>query len=92
MVCEHGACSKQPACLRNAAVTGTSPAANDRSNRQQRRCVYMKQNNYGKGSIYQRQYGRWAAAVCSRDPVTGMDLPAKSKGSDAIHGLTAQSI
>lgn len=51
----------------------------------------MKQSNYGKGSVYQRQYGRWAAAVCSRDPVTGIDLPAKSKGFDSIHGLTAQS-
>ncbi|SDF75276.1 MULTISPECIES: hypothetical protein [Sporomusa] len=41
----------------------------------------MKQSNYGKGSIYQRQYGR----------SMGKDLPAKSKGTDAIHGLTAQS-
>lgn len=52
----------------------------------------MKQSNYGKGSIYQRQYGRWAAAVCSPDPVTGMYLPAKSKRSNSIHGLTAKSI
>jgi hypothetical protein len=52
----------------------------------------MKQSNYGKGSIYQRQYGRWAAAVCSRNSVTCMDLPDKSKGSDSIHGPTAKSI
>ena len=31
----------------------------------------MKTNTYGNGSIYRRQDGRWVAAVCSRDPVTG---------------------
>ena len=29
----------------------------------------MEQRNYGNGSIYRRQDGRWVAAVCSRDPV-----------------------
>jgi hypothetical protein len=41
----------------------------------------MKQSDYGKGSIYQRQFGRWM----------GKNLPAKSKGTDAIHVLTARS-
>lgn len=34
----------------------------------------MKQGNYGNGSIYRRQDGRWVAAVCSRDPVTGKSI------------------
>jgi len=31
----------------------------------------MEQRKYGNGSIYRRQDGRWVAAVCSRDSVTG---------------------
>jgi len=34
----------------------------------------MEQREYGKGSIYRRQDGRWVAAVCSRDPVTGKSI------------------
>ena len=52
----------------------------------------MEQNRFGKGSIDRHQDGHRVAAVCSRDPVTGMDLPAKSRGSNAIYGLTAKSI
>ena len=34
----------------------------------------MEQRKYGNGSIYRRQDGRWVAAVCSRDPVTGKSV------------------
>ena len=34
----------------------------------------MKTSTYGNGSIYRRQDGRWVAAVCSRDPVTGKTI------------------
>ena len=34
----------------------------------------MKTSTYGNGSIYRRQDGRWVAAVCSRDPVTGKSI------------------
>ncbi|MCM0759505.1 hypothetical protein M7775_13180 [Sporomusa sphaeroides DSM 2875] len=34
----------------------------------------MEQRKYGNGSIYRRQDGRWVAAVCSRDPVTGRTI------------------
>lgn len=34
----------------------------------------MKQGNYGNGSIYRRQDGRWVAAVCSCNPVTGKSI------------------
>ncbi|HML35121.1 hypothetical protein [Sporomusa sphaeroides] len=34
----------------------------------------MKTNTYGNGSVYRRQDGRWVAAVCSRDPVTGKSV------------------
>ena len=34
----------------------------------------MEQRNYGNGSVYRRQDGRWVAAVCSRDPVTGKSV------------------
>lgn len=34
----------------------------------------MERREYGNGSIYRRQDGRWVAAVCSRDPVTGKSI------------------
>jgi hypothetical protein len=34
----------------------------------------MEQRKYGNGSVYRRQDGRWVAAVCSRDPVTGKSI------------------
>ena len=34
----------------------------------------MEQRKYGNGSIYRRQDGRWVAAVCSRDPMTGESI------------------
>ncbi len=39
----------------------------------------MKQGNYGKGSIYRRQDGRWAAAVAKREqPLVTLGLTVKS--------------
>lgn len=34
----------------------------------------MEKRNYGNGSIYKRQDGRWVAAVCSCDPATGKSI------------------
>lgn len=47
----------------------------------------MKQNSFGKGSIYRRQDGRWVVAVCSRDPVTGKSIRRYSYGSTKLEAL-----
>lgn len=47
----------------------------------------MKQGNYGKGSTYRRQDGRWVVAVCSRDPVTGKSIRRYSYGSTKLEAL-----
>ena len=47
----------------------------------------MKQGNYGNGSIYRRQDGRWVAAVCSRDPVTGKTIRTYSYGKTKQEAL-----
>ena len=47
----------------------------------------MKQGNYGNGSIYRRQDGRWVAAVCSRDPVTGKTVRHYRYGKTKLEAL-----
>lgn len=47
----------------------------------------MEQRKYGNGSIYRRQDGRWVAAVCSRDPVTGKTIRTYSYGKTKQEAL-----
>jgi predicted RNase H-like HicB family nuclease len=47
----------------------------------------MKTSTYGNGSIYRRQDGRWVAAVCSRDPVTGKTIRTYSYGKTKQEAL-----
>lgn len=47
----------------------------------------MKTGNYGNGSVYRRQDGRWVAAVCSRDPVTGKSVRHYSYGKTKQEAL-----
>ena len=47
----------------------------------------MEQHKYGNGSIYRRQDGRWVAAVCSRDPVTGKSIRTYSYGKTKQEAL-----
>ena len=47
----------------------------------------MKTNTYGNGSVYRRQDGRWVAAVCSRDPVTGKSVRTYSYGKTKQEAL-----
>ncbi len=47
----------------------------------------MKTNTYGNGSVYRRQDGRWVAAVCSRDPVTGKTVRTYSYGKTKQEAL-----
>lgn len=47
----------------------------------------MEQHKYGNGSVYRRQDGRWVAAVCSRDPVTGKTVRTYSYGKTKQEAL-----
>lgn len=47
----------------------------------------MKTSTYGNGSIYRRQDGRWVAAVCSRDPVTGKSVRHYRYGRTKLEAL-----
>ncbi|TCL38810.1 hypothetical protein EV210_103294 [Anaerospora hongkongensis] len=47
----------------------------------------MKKGNYGNGSIYRRQDGRWVAAVCSRDPATGKSIRRYGYGKTKLEAL-----
>jgi hypothetical protein len=47
----------------------------------------MEKRNYGNGSIYRRQDGRWVAAVCSRDPMTGKSIRTYFYGKTKLEAL-----
>ena len=47
----------------------------------------MKTSIYGNGSMYRRQDGRWVAAVCSRDPVTGKTVRHYRYGKTKLEAL-----
>lgn len=47
----------------------------------------MEKGNYGKGSIYRRQDGRWMAAVCSRDPAAGKSIRHDGDGKTQREAL-----
>jgi len=47
----------------------------------------MERRKYGNGSIYRRQDGRWVAAVCSRDPVTGKSIRSYRYGKTKLEAL-----